>query len=636
MKSLRVSVLSLLVLALTAGAIPGYAELPELIPRDILFGNPERAMVEISPDGKKLSYVASNEGIMNVWVKAIGEEKDRQVTFDTTRGIIFYEWTADSKRILYLQDQEGNENYHLYGVNLKSGKVTDYTPFENVRVNVVAFDDKHPKKWFISMNKRNPQIFDVYLLDLRNGKIKPVAENPGNILMWVADWDFKLRGALAVNQEGEYDLLVRDDEKSDWRTVLSWEFEDTWSSYPLSFTPDGNHIYLEDSRNANATRLVKLGINTGEIEVIAEDPQYDVGPAMFHPETGEVLGVSFLKDKRERVFFDEEVKADFEIINQLEDGEAGLADWTQDYNKWLISFNKDDGPIPYYLYDRETKEARFLFSNRPELAEYTLAKMEPITFTARDSLTIHGYITFPPGLERKNLPMVLKVHGGPWVRDYWGYAPGAQWLANRGYICLQVNYRGSNGYGKEFLNAGNKEWGRKMHYDLVDAVNWAIDKGYADPERIAIYGGSYGGYAALVGATFTPDLFACAVDMFGPSNLITDLEAAPPYWKLYQELMYRRIGHPVKDSALLWERSPLSRVDSIRIPMLIAQGANDPRVKQSESNQIVAAMEEKGIDYEYMLFEDEGHGFMKEDNRLEFYAAAEKFLAKHLGGRYEK
>ncbi|MBD3286199.1 prolyl oligopeptidase family serine peptidase, partial [candidate division WOR-3 bacterium] len=469
----------LIVLGLIFVLAPAFAGLPDLIPKDVLFGNPEKARAELSPDGKMLAYLAPVDGVLNVWVKTIGEDDDRAVTRDTNQGIIFFGWRGDGKQIMYVQDQEGNENYHLYGVNLKNGEITDYTPFENVQVRVVASDDKHPKKWLISMNRRNPQIFDVYLLNLRNGKIKPVAENPGNILGWMADWDFKLRGALAINQEGGIDLLVRDDEKSDWRQLLTWGFEDNRSSSPLIFTPEGDHIYLKDSRDANASRLVKVNVNTGKMEVIAEDPTYDLGPVFFHPKTGEVLGVSFIKEKRERVFFDDEVEADFEIINQLDNGTAGIADKNLDNDLWIVSFNKDDGPVTYYLFDRATKEALYLFNIKPELEEYDLARMEPVSFESRDGLTIHGYITFPEGAERKNLPMVLNVHGGPWARDYWGYNPEAQWLANRGYICMQVNYRGSSGYGKEFLNAGNKEWGRKMHHDLVDAVNWTVDEGYA-------------------------------------------------------------------------------------------------------------------------------------------------------------
>lgn len=616
--------------------IPLVAEpLPELIPRDVLLGNPVKASPKISPDGKMISYLATADGLLNVWVKTVGKDDDRQVTFDTTQGIIFYTWSADSKRMLYVQDQEGNENYRLYSVDLRTGKVKDYTPFENVRARVVAWDTDHPKELLISMNKRNSQVFDVYHLNLRNGKIRIVAENPGNIVGWIADEDFKLRGALAINQNGGFDLLVRDDEDSPWRTLLTWGFEDNRSSYPLQFSKDGDYIYLMDSRDANAARLVKVNLETGNTEVLAEDPTYDVKGVMIHPDTEELLWYNVMRDRRDRVVVAEEYRDDFEYLYALDEGDVGIANWNTDFDKWIVSLMRDDGPVSYYFYDLETGEATYLFDHRPELNNYTLAPMEPISFTSRDSLTIHGYVTFPPGVERTSLPMVLNVHGGPWVRDYWGYDPQAQWLANRGYICLKVNYRGSTGYGKDFLNAGNKEWGRKMHFDLVDAVSWAIEQGYVDPEKIAIYGGSYGGYAALVGATFTPDLFCCAVDEFGPSNLITFLETVPPYWKPMQEMSYRRIGHPIKDSTMLWERSPLSRVDSIRIPVLIVQGANDPRVKQSESDQIVQAMKKKGINYEYMLFEDEGHGFMKEENRLEFFASAERFLAKHLGGRYE-
>ncbi|MBN2380933.1 S9 family peptidase [candidate division WOR-3 bacterium] len=621
---------------LSASTVTASDSLSTLIPREVLFGNPERILPELSPDGKMLAYVAPLNGVLNVWVKTIGKEDDRPVTKDTNQGIVYFAWRGDSKSILYIQDQEGNENYHLYGVDLKTGKAKDYTPFEDVKVRVVASDDKHPRKWLISMNKRDPQIFDVYLLNLKTGKIKLVTENPGNIVDWMTDWNFGLRGSLALNQEGGLDLLVRDNERAQWRSVVSWGFEDYSSSAPLRFVKDGEHIYLRDSRDANAARLVKVNINNGETEIIAEDPEYDLGPVFFHPETGDVLGVSFMKDRRHRLFFDAEVEADYNIVKDLDEGDVGFADETEDNNTWLISFLKDDGPMSYYVFDRKTKQAEFLFNYRDDLGSYSLAKMEPFSFTSRDGLTIHGYITFPVGVERKNLPMVINVHGGPWVRDNWGYNPEAQWLANRGYISMEVNYRGSTGYGKEFTNAGNKEWGRKMHYDLVDAVKWAIDQGYADSERIAIYGGSYGGYAALVGATFTPDLFCCAVDMFGPSNLITFLETAPPYWKPYLDMMYKRVGNPETENQMLEERSPLFKVDEIKIPMLIAQGANDPRIKQAESDQIVAVMEEKGIDYEYILFPDEGHGFQKEENRLKFYARCERFLAKHLGGRYEE
>jgi dipeptidyl aminopeptidase/acylaminoacyl peptidase len=357
---------------------------------------------------------------------------------------------------------------------------------------------------------------------------------------------------------------------------------------------------------------------------------------MVHPDTYEPQAVSFTKDRQEWKVLDESIKADFDAVTKLDHGDFSVYDRDDADRTWLIGFTKDDGPVSYYAYDREGKKGTFLFVSRPVLQKYTLARMEPISFTSRDGLTIHGYITYPPGKTKTNLPMVLNVHGGPWARDTWGYNGEAQWLANRGYACLQINFRGSTGYGKDFVNISDKEWGGKMHNDLVDGVKWAVDKGIAYPKKIAIYGGSYGGYAALVGATFTPDLFCCAVDIVGPANLVTWITSVPPYWATFRTILYQRIGNPETEEEFLKSRSPLYKVDQIKIPMLIAQGANDPRVPQEESKQIVEALKKNGIDYEYLLFPDEGHGFARPENRLKFYAAAEKFLAKHLGGRFEE
>jgi dipeptidyl aminopeptidase/acylaminoacyl peptidase len=391
-----------------------------------------------------------------------------------------------------------------------------------------------------------------------------------------------------------------------------------------------------DSREVNAGRLVKMDIATQGYEVLAEDPQYDISGVMIHPDRYEVQAVSFTKARTEWQVLDESIKDDFQTIAKLDHGDYRVRNRDDADRTWLVSFDKDNGPIAYWAYDRETKKGTFLFHHRPVLNQYELTSMEPMSFESRDGLTIHGYVTYPPGKGRKNLPMVLNVHGGPWYRDTWGYNNEVQWFANRGYVCLQVNFRGSTGYGKDFVNASTKEWGGKMHDDLVDAVNWAIQQGIVDPEKVAIYGGSYGGYAALVGATFTPDLFCCAVDIVGPANLMTWITSLPPYWEVMRSLLNKRIGDPETEEDFLKSRSPLFKVDQIKIPMLIAQGANDPRVPQAESEQIVEALKEKGIDYEYLLFEDEGHGFAKPENRLKFYAAAEKFLAKHLGGRYEE
>jgi dipeptidyl aminopeptidase/acylaminoacyl peptidase len=356
---------------------------------------------------------------------------------------------------------------------------------------------------------------------------------------------------------------------------------------------------------------------------------------VVHPETHAVQAAAVQRARTEWIVLDDGVREDFEAIGDLGRGDFSVTSRDRADESWLVAVNSDDGGASFFAYDRRTKEGVHLFDARPELADYPLAKMEPIGFTSRDGLEVEGYLTLPPGAKTEGLPMVLNVHGGPWARDGWGYDPEAQWFANRGYACLQVNFRGSTGYGKDFLNAGNREWGGRMHDDLVDAVRWAVERGVADPERVAIYGGSYGGYAALAGVTFTPDLFRCAVDIVGPSNIITLIESVPPYWKPLIATFTERVGNPKTEADFLKSRSPLFYVDKIKAPLLIAQGANDPRVKQAESEQIVAAMKERGIDHEYLLFEDEGHGFARPENRLKFYAAAEEFLAKHLGGRVE-
>lgn len=607
-----------------------------LIPREVLFGNPERAIPQISPDGVRLAYLAPVNGVLNVWVGAIGEEDFKPVTRDTYRGIRAYFWAWDNEHILYIQDKGGDENWRLYAVNLLTEEIRDLTPFEDVQVRVMSHEKHLPDEILIEMNKEDPRLHDAYRLRLKSGDLELTAKNPGAVIGWMADTDLKVRGALAATPEGGFDLLIQDSEKSEWKHLLSWGPEDALASGPVSFSGDGKGIYLKDSRNVNAARLVELSLSNGELTVLAEDPTYDVDEVMVHPDTHEVQAVSFNKARNEWTVLDEGIKRDFQAIQALHPGDFFLTGRDSSDNAWVVGFTADDGPASYFTFDRDTKTGRHLFYDRPDLNSYSLARMEPISFTTRDGLTVHGYLTLPPGSSSSNLPLVLNVHGGPWARDTWGYDPEAQWLANRGYACLQVNYRGSTGYGKSFLNAGDKEWGGRMHDDLVDAVGWAVESGLADPQRVAIYGGSYGGYAALAGATFTPDLFCCAVDIVGPSNLLTFINTVPPYWSSYLTILHERVGNPDTEEEFLKSRSPLFKADRIRIPLLIAQGANDPRVKQAESEQIVEALKEKGIDHEYLLFEDEGHGFARPENRLKFYAAAEKFLARHLGGRFEE
>ncbi len=606
-----------------------------IIPRDVLFGNPAKASPQISPDGTKMAYLAPDAGVLNIWVGSVGKDDYRPVTRDRDRGIRVYFWAHDGKHIIYLQDVGGDENWRLFSVDLATGSEADLTPFEGVQVQVVHRDKHHPNDLIIAMNKEDATVHDAYHLDLTSGELMLAAKNPGNVITWVIDADLAVRGAMAATDDGGFDLLVRDTMAADWRTLVSWNADDALASGPVGFTRSGTSMYLLDSRAVDVAPLVRIDIVSGDVEVLASDEQFDVGDVLVHPDTYEVQMVSFVRSRVEHHVLDSSIEEDVEAIKRLNLGDFAIYSRTHDDNTWLVGFNEDSRPFSYYVFDRATRTGKFLFYARPELADYTLARMEPISLQSRDGYTIRGYLHVPVGSAPKSLPTVLLVHGGPWHRDVWGYDPEAQWLANRGYAVLQVNFRGSTGFGKEFLNAGNREWGGKMHDDLVDAVRWIIGQGIADPNRIGVYGGSYGGYAALVSATFTPDLFACAVDIVGPSNLLTFIETIPPYWSAYKAMLHKRVGDPATEEEFLRSRSPLFHTDNIKIPMLIAQGANDPRVKQSESEQIVAVMEEKGIDHDYMLFPDEGHGFAKPQNRIKFYAAAERFLALHLGGRVE-
>jgi dipeptidyl aminopeptidase/acylaminoacyl peptidase len=611
--------------------------LTSLIPREVLFGNPEKTQPRISPDGKLLAYLAPLNGVLNVWMGPVGGEDFKPVTRDEKRGIRVYSWAEDGRHLIYLQDRDGDENWRLYAVEPGSAarsSTRDLTPFDGVQARLLEESKRFPGEILIELNKRDPRLHDVYQLDLTTGKLELVAQNPGSVAGWVADENLTVRAALAATPEGGFDLLFREREEDDWRKLLSWSPEDALSSGPVGLSGDDKRMFLRDSREANAARLVELHLSTERIDVLAEDPQYDVADVLIHPDTREPQAVAFMRARTEWTVLDENVREDFAAVQEHCPGDFAIVSRDRADENWLVGFNVDAGPVSYYAYNRNTRDGTHLFDDRPDLSGYTLSSMRAISFTARDGLEIHGYLTLPPG-DSENLPMVMNVHGGPWARDTWGYDPEAQWLANRGYACLQVNFRGSIGYGKKFLNAGNKEWGGRMHDDLVDAVHWAVERGIADSEKVAIYGGSYGGYAALVGAAFTPDLFRCAVDVVGPSNLITLIRTIPPYWSTLLSTFHERVGNPDTEEEFLKSRSPLFYVHRIKIPLLIAQGANDPRVKQSEAEQIVTALREKGIDYEYLLFADEGHGFARPENRLKFYAAAERFLAEHLGGRVE-
>ncbi len=624
----------LMAIGLIAGMTTGVAAAPaSLIPKDLLFGNPVRAQGRLSPDGKRMSYLAPKDGVLNVWVKTIGKDDDKVVTDDKVRGIRMHAWAMDNKHMLYLQDQGGNENWHIYSVSLDDGSIKDLTPYENVQASIVSLDPAFPNDLLVQMNKRNPQLMDLFHIDLTTGDTKMIGENPLNFVGWIPDNQHKVRAAYAAAPDGGFDLVVRNAETDSFRTLIHWGPED--EGQPYGFTPDDQGMYVGDSRGSDVIRLKAIDLKTGDEKIIIADPKVDVGGIMMNPSTHHIEAVSFNYDRERWTAIDPAISGDLAAIEKFGAGEFSIVSRDLADKTWLVAVSADLKPTRYFTYDRATRKETFLFATQPKLEEFTMAPMEFVEIKSRDGLTLPGYLTLPTGASPKNLPLILNVHGGPWARDSWGFNPEVQWMVNRGYAVLQVNFRGSAGFGKKFLHAGDKEWGRKMQDDLTDAVKWAIEKGYADPKKVAIYGGSYGGYATLAGAAFTPELYACGVDIVGPSNIMTLIASIPPYWAPMLKVFHTRVGDPGADSVMLKERSPLFSANKIKIPMLIGQGANDPRVKQAESEQIVAALKGNEQYVEYVVYPDEGHGFARPENRLDFYGKSEKFLAKYLGGRVQ-
>ncbi len=613
----------LLAAPLWVGAAAG-AEAP-LIPRELLFGNPVKAGPQISPDGTRLAYRApSDKGVLNVWVRTIGTQDDVQVTNDTHRGIRTHFWAEDGKHLFYLQDTGGDENFHVYSVDLESRVVRDLTPFQGIRAVNVMLDKKHPNEMLVGMNLRDRRVFDMHRVDLTTGAIVLDTENPGDVVGWITDPEFRIRGAQAQSpKDASTTLRVRDAAGAPWRDLLAWPFGENGGA--VDFTADGKAMYVSTSLGADTMRLVKVDLATGkELETIASDAKVDVGDAIVHPDSKAVQAVGFNYLKNEWKVLDPAIRADFEALAVVRRGEFYLGTRDRADRNWIVTYQTDDGPVAWYAYNRDTKRAELLFVSQPELEKYRLAKMEPVVITARDGFELVSYLTVPAGVEAKNLPLVLNVHGGPWGRDTWGFDPEAQWLANRGYATLQVNFRGSTGFGKKFLNAGNGEWGvGTMQHDLTDAVKWAISKGIADPKKVCIYGGSYGGYATLAGLVFTPELYSCGVDIVGPSNIKTLFASIPPYWAPIKTQFVRRVGDVENDAALNQKISPLFHADKVRVPLIIAQGANDPRVNIREADQMVKAMRDKGLAVTYVVYTDEGHGFARPDNRLDFYGRVE-------------
>ena len=631
-------VLGLVVAAAAFAALPAAlsADLPPVIPRDVLFGNPERSQPRLSPDGQRLAWLAPDKkNVLQVWVKTVGKDDDKIVTADKKRGIRQYLWAQDSKTILYLQDNDGDENFHLFGVDLASGNVRDYTPFQGIRADIVDVHADFPDQVLVQMNLRDRQVMDVHRLTLTTGALALDTQNPGDVVGWGTDAKFQVRAAQVSTADGGTEVRVRDDAKSPWKTLVKVGPDEILSFE--GFSADGKTAYLTSSIGSDTARLVARDLATGSEKVLASSNEVDAGGVIIQPRTYVVQAVSFEPGRQTWKVLDASIQPDFDAIAKLNSGDFALVNRTTADDAWLVAFTSDRGPVSWYKWDRTGKKGTLLFTAQPKLEGLPLAEMKPVVIKSRDGLSLNSYLTLPVGLTAKNLPLVLFVHGGPWGRDNWGYSSWAQWLANRGYAVLQVNYRASTGYGKKFLNAGNRQWGLRMHDDLIDAAKWAIAQGIADPKRVAVFGGSYGGYAALAAATFTPDAFACNVDIVGPSNLKTLIGSIPPYWKPIRSMFDVRMGNvdDPKDAELIHNASPLFKADKITKPLLIGQGANDPRVNVKESEQIVDAIEKNKGSVTYVLYPDEGHGFARPENRIDFNARAERFLGACLGGRYE-
>lgn len=652
-----------------SGPVGGPAAPHRVLPRSLLFGNPDRASLSVSPDGTKIGYLAPLNGMLNVWIAPKDKPgKAEAVTNDTVRGIRVYFWAFNNRHIIYLQDSGGDENWQVHVVDLETKEDRNCTPFEEIagadgkprthpdgkkmkptaRIQDVSY--KFPNEILIGLNNRNPEFHDVYRLNLLSGDMELVERND-TFAGYLSDRDFLLRYAWRVIQDGSTEFFVKH-KGEDWRLADTVSMEDSMTTRPVTFDASGKILYMIDSRERDTAALVSVQTVGGEKELHFVNERADVSDLMVHPTERTVQAAACNFFRNEWTVLDETIRSDLDFLSEQAEGDIRVVSRSLDDTVWATASIEDDGPVRYYLYERSKKEARYLFSNRRDLEDSKLSKMRPVIIKSRDNKELVSYLTLPSWTHRAKgpvsssldlpcpdspLPTVLLVHGGPWGRDSWGYNPLHQWLSNRGYAVLSVNFRGSTGFGKTFLNAGNREWGGTMHDDLVDAVQWAVTAGIADKERVAIMGASYGGYAALVGLTFTPDLFACGVDIVGPSNLITLLETVPPYWKPILNNLIARVGdHRTEEGkAFLTSRSPLPYADRIQKPLLIGQGANDPRVKQAESDRIVQAMKDKNIPVTYLLYPDEGHGFARPENRLSFFAAADLFLSRILGGRCE-
>lgn len=615
---------------------PGAAPVP-LVPREVLFGNPERSSPAFSPCGRWIAFLAPLGGVLNVWIQDADGGDARPVTRSNDRPIRMFRWAYNSEQILYLQDRGGDENFHLFAVDLASGDERNLTPFDGARAMPMAAEPDRPDEVLVSANNRNAAHMDVLLINTRTGATRTIFENTEGYLGFLADADYRIRMTTSMEEDGGTVYRIHDDASGRWEEFLRVPMEDAMSTGPVALSKDGATLYMLDSTGRDTAGLIAVDPVPGghdRARVIATDARADIGGALIDPKTRKPQAVSVEYLRTEWRVIDESIADDLAALRTLERGDFNVVSRTLADDRWIVAFEPDDGPVTWYTWDRKARAATRLFTNRPALDSYTLSVMRPVEIVSRDGLTLPSYLTVPYRPDRRAVPMVLLVHGGPWGRDSWGFDPYHQWLANRGYAVLAVNFRGSTGFGKRFLNAGNREWYGRMQDDLIDAIDWAIGEGIADPDRIAIMGGSYGGYATLAGLTRDPERFACGIDIVGPSHVRTLLETIPPYWRPLMAMFETRVGS-LSEPAYLDSISPLSYVDRIRRPLLIGQGANDPRVKVSESDQIVQAMQSRNIPVTYVVFPDEGHGFAKPENNMAFNAITEIFLAKHLGGRFE-
>ena len=605
-----------------------YSQAAKQIPMRDFFKNPQEASHQISPDGKYLSWRAPFERRMNVFVKPIGGGEAKRVTSETARDIGGYFWKGD--RILYVKDFGGDENFHVVSVNIKGEDLKDLTAGEKVRADVIdglIDDDQHV---IISHNRRDAKLFDVFRINVTTGEEKLIAQNPGNITSWMTDHDGKLR--IAGTTDGtSTTLLYRDKEEDVFKPILTTNFKEQVA--PMLFTFDNKKLIVNSNRGRDKSAIVEFDPATAkEGKLIAENAEVDMGGVSYSRKRKVLTTANFTTWKEQRKFLDKEAEVLFKTVEaKLPGYEVAFTSYTKAEDKYIVATYNDKTRGKRYLFDTKTAKLDFISDISPWLPETELAEMKPIKYTTRDGLTVNGYLTLPKGVAAKNLKVVVNPHGGPWARDQWGFNPEVQFLANRGYAVFQMNFRGSTGYGRKFWEASFKQWGKTMQNDVTDGVQWLIKEGIADPKRIAIYGGSYGGYTTLAAITFTPDLYAAAVDYVGVSNLFTFMNTIPPYWKPYLEMLKEMVGDPIADKDLLTSASPVFHADKIKTPLLVAQGAKDPRVNKDESDQMVAALKKRGVDVEYLVKDNEGHGFRNEENRFEFYEAMEKFLGKHIG-----